>query len=70
MRSYAVLIDAGFLKRKRASRQRPLTAESVKQFVDELRSLPALEASIFIVSIFTTHRHFNRPSENRFPAEG
>ena len=44
MRSYAVLIDAGFLKRKRASRQRPLTAESVKQFVDELRSLPALEA--------------------------
>ena len=43
MRRYAVLIDAGFMKRKRASRQQPLTARTVSEFVAELGRLPQLK---------------------------
>lgn len=43
MRRYAVLIDAGFLKRKRGSREHPLTAESVGDFVQELGGHPVLQ---------------------------
>ena len=43
MRRYAVLIDAGFLKRKRGSREHPLTAKSVADFVQELGGNPVLE---------------------------
>ena len=42
MRRYAVLIDAGFLKRKRGSRESPLTAEAVEDFVQELGGHPVL----------------------------
>ena len=42
MRRYAVLIDAGFLKRKRGSREHPLTATSVADFVQELSGHPVL----------------------------
>ena len=42
MRRYAILIDAGFLKRKLGSRERPLTSASVGQFVDRLRETEAL----------------------------
>ena len=42
MRRYAVLIDAGFLKRKRGSRENPLTAEAVEDFVQELGGHPVL----------------------------
>ena len=35
-RSYAVLIDAGFLKRKLGSRKEPLTAGSTRRFIDKL----------------------------------
>ena len=35
-RSFAVLIDAGFLKRKLGSRESPLTAEATCRFIDEL----------------------------------
>ena len=41
-RSYAVLIDAGFLKRKLGSRERPLTAASTRQFIEQLAALPEL----------------------------
>jgi len=37
MRSCAILIDGGFLKRKVGSRQNPLTAESFQAFVTQLR---------------------------------
>ena len=43
MRRYAVLIDAGFLKRKLGSRDRPLTADSVQDFVNRLALLRALQ---------------------------
>ncbi len=42
MRRYAVLIDAGFLKRKLGSQQDPLRAETVRDFVDKLRKHEAL----------------------------
>ena len=42
LRSYAVLIDAGFLKRKLGSREKPLTADSTRHFVDQLTRLPEL----------------------------
>ena len=41
-RRYAVLIDAGFLKRKLGSRERPLTADSTRHFIDRLTGLPEL----------------------------
>ena len=41
-RSYAVLIDAGFLKRKLGSREEPLNAANVRDFVDRLTVLPDL----------------------------
>ncbi|MDE0349511.1 MAG: NYN domain-containing protein [Gammaproteobacteria bacterium] len=45
MGRYAVLIDAGFLKRKLASRESPLSAASVGAFVRQLGDLPALRGS-------------------------
>lgn len=39
-RSYAVLIEAGFLKRKLGSREQPLTADSTRQFIDHLTGVP------------------------------
>lgn len=41
MRTYAVLIDAGFLKRKLGSRKNPMDADRAVQFVRRLRSSPA-----------------------------
>lgn len=37
MRSYAILIDAGFLKRKLGSQAHPATAEQITHFVERLR---------------------------------
>ena len=42
VRRYAVLIDAGFLKRKLGSREQPLTASSVRDFVSRLDAHEAL----------------------------
>lgn len=42
MRRYAVLIDAGFLKRKLGSSERPLTANSVQNFIEGLSRLSEL----------------------------
>ena len=41
-RSYAILIDAGFLKRKLGSRERPLTAEATRHFIERLTGRPEL----------------------------
>ncbi len=41
-RRYAVLIDAGFLKRKLGSRDQPLTADKVRDFIDEVTKHPEL----------------------------
>ena len=41
-RSYAILIDAGFLKRKLGSREQPLTADSTRHFIDQLTGLHEL----------------------------
>lgn len=43
MRRYAVLIDAGFLKRKLGSFERPLTANSVQDFIKRLARLSELK---------------------------
>lgn len=45
MPRYAILIDAGFLKRKLGSRENPLSAASVHDFVQRLGDLPALAGS-------------------------
>ena len=42
MRNYAILIDAGFLKRKLGSQEAPATAKYVTDFVDRLRQNDAL----------------------------
>jgi len=36
-RNYAVLIDAGFLKRKLGSEELPLTADKTRRFIDKLK---------------------------------
>ncbi len=41
-RSYAILIDAGFLKRKLGSQQAPMTAAHVEAFIDQVRCHPSL----------------------------
>jgi len=41
-RAYAVLIDAGFLKRKLGSRENPLTAAATRRFIDNLKDHPQL----------------------------
>ena len=41
-RSYAILIDAGFLKRKLGSRERPLTADTTNRFIERLTERPEL----------------------------
>ena len=43
MRRYEVLIDAGFLKRKLESREYPLTADTVRDFVGKLRAHEVLK---------------------------
>jgi len=43
MRKYAILIDAGFLKKKRGSRDHPLTAETVRDFIQKLGGVPELQ---------------------------
>ena len=43
MRRYAVLIDAGFLKRKLESREYPLTADTVRDFVGTLHAHEVLQ---------------------------
>lgn len=43
VRRYAVLIDAGFLKRKLGSFERPLTADSVQGFIEGLSRLSELK---------------------------
>jgi len=42
MSRYAVLIDAGFLKRKLGSRNQPMDSEGVERFVENLRSHESL----------------------------
>ncbi len=42
MRRYAVLIDAGFLKRKLGSPEQPVSADMVKRFVNQLAACPEL----------------------------
>ena len=44
MRTFAILIDGGFLKRKLGSRENPLTAESVEKFVERLKDQDALRS--------------------------
>jgi uncharacterized LabA/DUF88 family protein len=46
VRSYAVLIDAGFLKRKLGSQKNPATADRVVQFADKLRQHEALNGMV------------------------
>ena len=41
-RSYAILIDAGFLKRKLGSREQPLTADATNHFIKRLTEHPEL----------------------------
>lgn len=41
--TYAILIDAGFLKRKIGSRQTPATADSIANFCNRLTARPELE---------------------------
>jgi hypothetical protein len=41
-RSYAILIDAGFLKRKRGSQKAPMTATHVEAFIDQIGRHPRL----------------------------
>ena len=42
LRTFAILIDGGFLKRKLGSRENPLTAQSVESFVERLKDNDAL----------------------------
>ena len=42
LQSCAILIDAGFLKRRLGSREQPLGAESIRHFVDRLTEVPEL----------------------------
>jgi uncharacterized LabA/DUF88 family protein len=42
---YAILIDAGFLKRKLGSQERPLSANRVVQFTNTLRERPELASA-------------------------
>lgn len=42
MRNYAILIDAGFLKRKLGSQRAPMTAQHVADFIARLRQHPDL----------------------------
>ncbi len=44
MSKYAVLVDAGFLKRKISSLVNPLTADTVEHFIKSLGEHPSLEA--------------------------
>ena len=44
MRTFAILIDGGFLKRKLGSRENPLTAESVEKFVERLKDQDVLRS--------------------------
>ena len=44
MSKYAVLIDAGFLKRKIGSFENPLSASTVEQFIEDLGQHPSLKA--------------------------
>ncbi len=46
MLKYAVLIDAGFLKRKLGGRDNPLTASTVNQFIERLAKNAALSELI------------------------
>ena len=44
LKNYAILIDAGFLKRKLGSREKPATAEDISIFVEKLRKHKLLES--------------------------
>jgi len=46
VRRFAVLIDAGFLKRKLGSREQPLNANSVRDFVSRLGAHKALQNAL------------------------
>lgn len=45
-RSYAILIDAGFLKRKLGSQQSPLTVAQVEAFIQQIQTHPALHGMV------------------------
>ena len=44
MQNYAILIDGGFAKRKLGSAKSPATAESFLRLVQQLQSMPPLDA--------------------------
>jgi hypothetical protein len=48
-RKYAVLIDAGFLKRKLGSQQYPMTSQAVCNFTDRLKTHPELAVDVIVM---------------------
>jgi uncharacterized LabA/DUF88 family protein len=46
VRKYAILVDGGFIKRKIGSREAPMTADLLNDFIERLRAQPPLDAML------------------------
>lgn len=46
MRSYAVLVDGGFIKRRLGTEEQPFTADDFASFLEQLRAHPSLQGCV------------------------